>query len=356
MLAMLMGGNEIKAIDLDADVSRQVVVDREEGQYLGHVSTVLLDDKRTILAVYPKGHGRGAIIYKKSVDGGKSWSERLATPKNWETSLETPTIHLVPVPKTKKKRLILWSGLHPARLAHSEDMGVTWTPLKPVGEWGGIVVMGAVEPLRDGRLMSLFHDDGRFFLPAGKVARDMTLYKTFSSDGGLTWSYPEPIWAGSNVHLCEPGIVRSPDGRTLAMLLRENKRSRNSHVMFSTDEGKSWSWPRELPKSLTGDRHIARYTPDGRLVVVFRDMAADSPTKGDWVAWVGRWDDIVNGREGQYRVRLKDNLDSWDSSYCGLECLPDGTLVSTTYGYWDKGKPPFILSVRFKLDELDRME
>jgi hypothetical protein len=355
MLALLFGGLAIKSIDLDRESDRQVIVDREPGQYLGHVSTTLLDDKKTILAVYPKGHGRGAIIYKRSVDGGRTWSDRLPTPANWVTSLETPTIHLVPIPKTKKKRLILWSGLHPARLAHSDDMGQTWTNLKPVGEWGGIVVMGSVETLRDGRLLAVFHDDGRYFLPDGKVAAEMTLFKTFSSDGGLTWTYPEPIWSGSNVHLCEPGIVRSPDGKTLAMLLRENKRVRNSHVMMSVDEGRSWTWPRELPKALTGDRHMARYAPDGRLVVVFRDMAQDSPTRGDWIAWVGTWDDIANGREGQYRVRLKDNVDSWDSSYCGLECLPDGTFVSTAYGHWIKGEAPYILSVRFKLDELDRM-
>lgn len=354
MLPFIASFASIKLIDLNAETERQVVVDREDGQYLGHVSTVLLEDNKTILAVYPKGHGRGPIIYKRSPDGGRTWSARLSTPRNWETSLETPTIHLVRNPKTRKSRLILWSGLHPARLSHSEDLGHSWTDLKPVGEWGGIVIMGSVEALRDGRLMAVFHDDGRFFLPGGKASPDMTLYKTFSSDGGLHWAYPEPIWSGSTIHLCEPGIIRSPDGKTLAMLLRENKRSRNSHIIFSQDEGRTWSWPRELPWTLTGDRHIGRYDRNGRLVVAFRDMAANSPTKGDWIAWVGHWEDIVNGREGQYRVRLKDNQDSWDSTYCGLERLPDGTFVSTTYGHWEKGKEPYILSVRFRLEELDR--
>src|SRR5262245_16629894 len=78
-------------IDLNDAAQRQVVVDREKGQYLGHPTTLLLEDGKTILCVYPKGHGRGAIVYKRSEDGGKTWSERLPTPKNWETSLETPT-------------------------------------------------------------------------------------------------------------------------------------------------------------------------------------------------------------------------------------------------------------------------
>jgi len=35
------------------------------------------------------------------------------------------------------------------------------------------------------------------------------------------------------VHLCEPGLVRSPDGKRLAALLRENRRLKNAHVIFS---------------------------------------------------------------------------------------------------------------------------
>ena len=34
--------------------------------------------------------------------------------------------------------------------------------LEPVGDWGGIVVMGCVERLESGHYMALFHDDGRF--------------------------------------------------------------------------------------------------------------------------------------------------------------------------------------------------
>jgi hypothetical protein len=38
-----------------------------------------------------------------------------------------------------------------------------------------------------------------------------------------------------------------------------------------------------------------------------------------------------------------------------VEVLPDDTFVVTTYGHWSKGEEPYILSVRFKLDELDAL-
>ena len=50
--------------------------------------------------------------------------------------------------------------------------------------------------------------------------------------------------------------------------------------------------------------------------------------------------DLVAGREGQYRVRLMDNKDDWDCAYPGVEVLPDGTFVTTTYGHWDAGREP----------------
>ncbi len=346
-------GYTIPLIDLAGQSHRQIIVDKEKGQYLGHPTTVLLEDHKTIICVYPKGHGRGAIVMKKSTDGGLTWSHRLPVPENWKTSLEVPTIHRMVDPKGKK-RLILFSGLYPARMAVSEDDGKTWTPLQAVGDWGGIVVMGSVGELRtgEGHYLAMFHDDGRFFRKDGGSSGTFTLYKTFSTDGGLTWSFPEAILQTMDIQLCEPGIIRSPDGKQLAALLRENSRTRNSFVIFSDDEGQSWTMPRELLGSLTGDRHTGKYAPDGRLLISFRDTAQESPTQGDWVAWVGTYGDIVEGREGQLRIRLMDNKKDWDCAYPGVEVLPDGTFVLTTYGHWVEGESPFIVCVRLKLNEL----
>jgi len=350
-------GYTIPVVDISADTARQVVVDREAGQYLGHPTTVLLEDGKTMLIVYPKGHGKGGIVYKRSTDGGLTWSERLPTPSSWATSKEVPTMYRT-VDAGGKKRLIMFSGLYPIRLAVSEDDGANWSELKPIGNFGGIVAMASCIPLKTaGHYMALFHDDGRFLHAPEKDKPKMpphfVVYKTLSMDGGLTWGAPVAIADQPDAHLCEPGAVRSPDGKQIAVLLRENSRKYNSFAIFSNDEGETWTEPRELPASLTGDRHNAKYGPDGRLFVTFRDTTHVSSTKGDWVGWVGKYEDIVNGTEGQYRVRLMHNTKGSDCAYPPIEVLPDGTIATTTYGHWTQGELPYIVSVRFKLADLD---
>ena len=226
--------------------------------------------------------------------------------------------------------------------------------------------MSSVERLRsvDGELMALFHDDGRFLRrPTSRYERipdfepRFEVYKTISLDDGLTWSEPEVIAAHPEAHLCEPGLIRSPDGREIAVLLRENSRRFNSFVIFSRDEGRTWSRPVELPSSLTGDRHVGRYTPDGRLFVTFRDQAPSSPWRGDWVGWLGRYEDLQRGKRkpwaGEVRVRLMDNTYAADTAYPGLELLPDGAFVTTTYGHFTPGEEPWVAAVRFTTAELD---
>ncbi len=349
-------GYSIPIVDLAGRPWRHIVVDREPGQYLGHPTTVLLEDGRTIVVVYPKGHGKGAVVLKRSEDGGLTWGPRLPTPKSWETSKEVPTIYRIVAPDGTK-RLIMFSGLYPIRAARSEDDGVTWTELEPIGDFGGVVAMADMLRLKDGSYLAVFHDDGRFIgrRMKEKVPPGWNVYGIISRDGGLSWSDPRVLVRHPVAHLCEPGLVRSPDGNQIAMLLRENSRQYNSFVAFSSDEGETWTEPRELPGALTGDRHQAVYLPDGRLFISFRDTTRESPTQGDWVGWVGAYDDIVQGREGQYRVRLMDNHHAWDCTYPALERLPDGTIVAITYGHWTPGEPPWIACVRFRIEELDAL-
>ena len=367
-------GNEfaIPYLDLAFDTSRQIVVDREAGIYFGHPTTVIIEENQqeTILAAYPLGgHGKGITTIRSTNDGGKTWSDRYPGATQLGRIEEVPTIHKV-YDASGQERLIMFTGLYPARMAISEDKGHSWLPYQALGDWGGIVVMGDLIPIKNhpqdgefapGKYMAFFHDDGRFISGSNEIYRDpekFVLYKTTSVDGGVSWSIPETIWEDSLRFICEPGLVRSPDGTELAMLLRENSRRYNSQIMFSGDEGKTWTAPKPLPRELCGDRHVIRYHSDGRLVIVFRDRqrrTAKGPTEGDYVAWVGAYEDLKSGDAGQYRVRLLKNYKEYDCGYSGLELLQDGTFLATTYLQYrveDDGNNS-VVAVKFSLHELD---
>ena len=153
-------------------------------------------------------------------------------------------------------------------------------------------------------------------------------------------------------HLCEPGLIRSPDGREIAVLLRENNRRFNSFVIFSPDEG---------PYLEPADRVCRPRSPATGTSAGTRRTAASSsrsatrrrPVHGEatgWAGW-GRYEDLRRGsREpwaGEARVRLMDNRYAADTAYPGLELLPDGTFVTTTYGHFTPGEEPWIATVRF---------
>ncbi len=109
---------------------------------------------------------------------------------------------------------------------------------------------------------------------------------------------------------------------------------------------------------MNGDRHNGKYSSDGRLLVSFRKRSPtgkSSQFEGDWVAWVGTWDDLVGQSSGEYLVRLKQNHRDYDCAYPGVEILPDDTFVLTTYGHWQPGEQPYILSVRLRLADLDQI-
>jgi hypothetical protein len=123
--------------------------------------------------------------------------------------------------------------------------------------------------------------------------------------------------------------------------------------MFSRDEGQTWSQAVDAPWGLTGDRHHGVRLPDGRLVIVFRNASPQSKDKGGFIAWVGTYDDIKQGHPGQYRVSLQKTFK--DGFYPGLHLLPDGTIVATTYANLTSQENPSIVSVRFKMSDVDTL-
>jgi hypothetical protein len=340
--------------DLSAETSRQVVIARGDAEtYQGHPTTLLMPDGKTMYCVWSYSHGGECGPMKRSDDGGLTWSDLLDVPANWSTVRNCPAIFRLTDP-SGTSRLFVFAGQGPDGNMHqswSEDGGRTWTPMQSNGLLcvmpfctivsvdGGRRLLGQTNIRRPGETIEV---------------RSNVVAQSFSDDGGFTWSSWEIVADLPGLKPCEPFIVRSPKGDQLMALIRENSRKAGSLFMTSDDEGRTWSTPRAMPAGLAGDRHMAAYAPDGRLVVCFRDMGNDSPTKNHFVAWIGRYEDILRGASGQYRLKLLHSYKGSDCGYPGLELLPDGTFVATTYIKYREGpEKNSVVSVRFKLEETD---
>ena len=370
--------NTLETYEMPAE--DQIVIDREEGQYLGQPDTILLDDDKTLLTVYPKGHGFGEALLSKSTDGGLTWEKRVPVNETWKNSEETPTIYKLNFTDGTQKLMSISGG--PAwhgstftgfKTSISNDNGETWGDYK---EWNTgiktIVAMASLIQLKDedgnyiDKWMGVFHDYGYV---------NYKTYLTFDENGNEQWSDPVPYLSDyrnleSTYQICEVGMFRSPDGNRIVALARSQSHKHTSTIFYSDDEGETWSRPREVQGSLNGERHKAIYDPiSGRLLISFREIKLDTNKDGstsdndwmagDWIGWVGSYEDLMNGEDGEYRIRLgKDYTNSakaGDCGYAGNVVMNDGTFFLNYYGNFDTNtnNNTYIMGVRFKLAEID---
>jgi hypothetical protein len=350
---------DLPLLDISGQKDRQVVVAAgTESVYQGHPTTLLLPGSQTLFCVWTLGHGGHSGPLARSDDGGKSWT-RLdeLLPKNFSTHQNCPSLYRI-IDPSGKARLWAFSAFLGKRGGPgmpsilSEDEGKTWREMPPLN-FPCVMTFGSMVRLKDGRTLGLYHRG-----PGGADKPPLVTLQSITADGGFTWSEPRIVAEVADKNPCEPFVFRSPDGKELACLLRENSHKGRSLMMFSRDEGANWSSPTETNWGLTGDRHNGGFTADGRMVVCFRDQALGSPTRGHFVAWVGSYADLKAGRAGQYRVKLLHHFGrhAGDCGYPGVEFLSDGTIVATTYVKYTPGPElNSVVSVRFKLSETDAL-
>ena len=386
------------------------IVDDSAG-YLGHPDSVLLNNG-DILTLYPKGHGKGAVLSKISDNGGISYDKEIENqPFSWEKSLETPTVYRLNFANGEEKLILIsanskWPGMSTPggfNSSISVDEGKTWTEFKRFWDNDSempiipIVAMASLTRLKEkgefvDKWMGIFHD------------HNFVNYKTiltFQENGEYNWSKPEKYLSQyrefeTYAGICEVECIRSDGGKgdELCLIARCNKKTCTSLLLFSNDEGETWSKPKEASFALNGERHKAEYTNDGRLFITFRSIERDKKRvkkmrklggekkwySEGWIAWVGTYDDLKNDREGQYRIKIAHTyLDQQnepsivanaDTGYCGNVVLKDGTIVTSSYGVFstvekesgkyntDKGKQKrktFIVSKRIKLSDVEKL-
>jgi hypothetical protein len=356
------GAEPLPVIDLSQDTIRHVIIAQgTPATYQGHPTTLLLPDGKTMFCVWTHGHGGGCGPMKRSDDAGRTWSDFLPVPENWKTVRNCPALYRLTDPQGVA-RLFVFAGQGPGgtaglangtmQMSCSNDEGKTWSPMKGIG-LTCVMPFCTIVPVENGKKLIGLTNIRRPGETKDKKSNIIT--QSESSDGGLTWSPWRVLVDLGDLKPCEPEVVRSPDGKQLLCLIRENVRTEPAHFITSEDEGRTWTAVKPLRPGLHGDRHKAVYAPDGRLVVCFRDTGRESPTKNHFVAWVGRYEDIIGGRDGSYKIKLLHSHKGSDCGYPGLELLKDGTFVATTYVKYQPGpEQNSVVSTRFTLSETDK--
>ncbi len=398
----------------------KVTAHNKKQYYLGHPDNVLLDNG-DILTAYPIGHGKGTTLLARSKDDGVTWNKITGLPETFNSTEETPTIYKLDFvgDKAGEQKLVLASARPGWGKYDGEGFdvsvstsgttvdgqfqcdGATWSSHKnyfsdhaeagfvaPNNTFKAIVAMASLTQLKDadGNLtnswMGIFHD------------YDFHVYKsilTFNEDADgndqMNWSYPKEIMEEKyyeqyekKYQLCEPEVVRSPEGNEIAMIFRANTRTSNSFVIFSTDEGATWTEPKQLAYELTGERHKAEYDPTtGKLVITYRSInwkigqehKVNEWYSRGWLTWVGDYSDLKKGLDGKgdYVVKMAHTYSGKqtapeefacdDTGYAGLTIDSSGLIVSTSYGrfspYNDKtyGKKTYVVTKRLKLNDIN---
>ena len=330
-------------------------------QYLGQPDMVRTETDR-LITVYPVGHGHGPVVMQISDDRGTTWYEKTDIPKSWMDCQETPTLYILKLADGKERILLIsacpgkWGNYTTGwDMSYSDDNGDSWTEYEHFfstlknGQPNCVIVgMASLIQLKNkgGELiqkwMAVYHN--------WEYVNYKT-YLTIAEDGTMHWSEPEPYLSQYRdieytYQMCEIGMFRSQDGSRIVGLARSQSHRYLPTLIYSDDEGETWSKPMEMQGSLAGERHKAVYDPiSKRLVIAFREIVYgetidDHWRAGDWVAWVGSYEDLLAQKQGDYRIVLsKDwsqNTKGGDTGYTGAVVFEDGTIVMVSYGHFDR--------------------
>lgn len=154
------------------------------------------------------------------------------------------------------------------------------------------------------------------------------LYYMFSSDGGKTWSDPlelpyiKDIWDGG--FCCEPHAIQLRSGRILVHFRVEKA---GVHGMFSTyqcysdDGGKTFSAP---------TRVVERGAPPHLLQLHDGTVICSYGYRREPFGQRARYS-TDNGDTWSEEIILRDDGESWDLGYPSTAELDDGTLITVYY-------------------------
>ena len=252
----------------------------------------------TLLATYRVGSEKdtadGTVEFRRSQDGGRSWSEPVAPLERTVNGIQG-SVSVAQITPLSDQHLImsaLWvdretyprkplfneqtEGCLPMQvlLADSTDMGHTWSPWRILPcpeELGPPSITNPILNLSSGRLAvsietnKTYEDSSRWF---------QRVVYLFSDDLGQNWSDPHTVSQdpSGRIFNWDQRTAVDPQGRLFSFTWtfdQETAKYLNIHRRQSNDEGQTWSAPEDL--GFADQPSVPAVLPDGRFVLAWVD-------------------------------------------------------------------------------------
>lgn len=103
--------------------------------------------------------------------------------------------------------------------------------------------------------------------------------------------------------------------------------------------------------ALNGERHKVIYSRElQKYIITFREIKLDVNQStiieeddwlaGDWLAWVGTYEDFQNNQPGVCQLLLSKDwtptVKAGDTGYAGIVELSNDKILTISYGHWDQ--------------------
>ncbi|HOD92923.1 MAG TPA: sialidase family protein [Clostridia bacterium] len=303
-----------------------------------------------------KHHGdrdQARIVYKESLDKGKTWSEKIAltekgTSKNY--------FNCARISRMPDESLIIIADYvvenenHMARtyLWRSYDDGITWQG--PFDNPSAGIVPDKIKVLKSGRWIISSH-----FLD--RSINKLVQYLWYSDDEGKTWSDKITVARDERYNLCETSILEVEDNVLVAFLRENSWEGYDCFKSFSYDGGITWDGVYRIP--IPGcHRPVTGFLKDGTIFMTYRFLQGGKQgwgktTQNFFGCIFDKRTALVKERR-QQQTRIfpidYDRNPKSDLGYSGWVQFEDGTIYAVNY-LLDDSSTGQIRGYSFKIED-----
>lgn len=238
----------------------------------------------TLLAIFSNEYYNGdhAHVYKSiSNDGGVTWTEPEVI--NLGTIPNRLLLNMN-VFQVDNRIFLILQNIKPEdwhskegdipMISHSDDNGLTWsTPTFMLGVQKEMIVINARNCTRT--------NSGRLIVPVsyGAHVSPQLANILYSDDNGLTWTERSNPLGMIDARFAEPTIAQLNDGR-LIMLIRTALGW--IYKSYSSNDGITWTTPVATPLQSPWTAHTLRISPEGYILAVHTNSPVNDPNDPLW--------------------------------------------------------------------------